>query len=207
MNPPPLSARRRRGYTLTEVAIVLGVIGVVIAAIWTAAAVVNEKTRLSQALNQTNIVAQNMSSLMQGGYGVIDPGDQTDITAAMITSGVIPQWAVTPGSVTTGQSPWDQAGFHMWWASSNPREYRISFYNVGSNRSCIGLIMALASCPPGQPGCPVRIVTNGIVSGYTAGGINLLTTQLTSTLAQTWCNKNDYTGGGGNNSVEFNFRS
>jgi len=211
MHPLPLSAHRRRGYTLTEVAIVLGVIGVVIAAIWTAATVVNEKTRLSQALNQANIIAQNMTSFLQSGYGVIDPGDKTDITQTMITSGIIPPWAQTPpGNGTTGQNPWDQAGFHMWWVQSNPfREYRMSFYNVGSERSCIGLLTGMTSCTAGQPGCPVRIVTAGTSGNFTAGGTNLTNTQLTSARLQNLCGpaKNDYSGGGGANSVEFDFQN
>ncbi len=206
----PTRLRQRAGYTLTEVAIVLAVIGVILAGVWTAAGVVNEKTRLSQAVDQANIIAQNMTAFLQSGYGVTNaPVNKTDITGIMITSGVIPPWAQTPpGGGTTGQNPWDQAGFHIWWVSASPREYRMSFYNIGSERGCIGLLAGLTSCTPGQPGCPVRVLTGGKSNNFTGGGTPT-TTQLSTTAMQGLCDPsvNNYSsnGNGNNNSVEFDF--
>jgi prepilin-type N-terminal cleavage/methylation domain-containing protein len=49
----------RRGFSLLEMAIVLGVVGVIIAGVWTLAATAREKSQLSQANQQINLLLRN----------------------------------------------------------------------------------------------------------------------------------------------------
>ncbi len=56
-------ARKTRGFTLTEAAIVLGIVGLILGAIWVAAAAVYENMRTNRANEQILKVAQAVRSL------------------------------------------------------------------------------------------------------------------------------------------------
>jgi type II secretory pathway pseudopilin PulG len=194
--------RRRAGFSLVEMAIVMGVIGAIIGAIWFPASMVREKARVSTAVDQLNLVAQNMTSVLQSGYGMsgsIAAG--ANLTAAMIANKAIPQWSVTSGSTTTAGQPWSPTGFAIFWMGSNPRKYRMSFYGV-SLQGCIGLLTQTTVCQPGQPGCPIGGVTNFGACGANCA-FNTYTTGMTASQVQALCNQNSYTSL--NNSVEFDF--
>jgi len=221
--PRRLNGRRRRGFTLTEIAIVLGIISIILAAIWIAAGQVNEKARITEAVNQFNAVAQNMTSLMQGGFGITasqacGAAPPCDITTKMITGQAIPTWLATGG--TTASTPWDPNGLYVRWMSDSPRTYRMSFYNVPID-ACVALIMQTTSCTSGQSGCPTKVWTGGkypSASTYVApgSGSGTATGGIVSTTAQSLCDAsgctpagstcNTYPGGSGiSNSVEFDF--
>ena len=61
----PLSGRRQRAFSLTEMAIVLGVIGLILAAIWTAASSANQRNKVDAAVQELQTTAQNMVTLYQ----------------------------------------------------------------------------------------------------------------------------------------------
>ncbi len=199
----------RRAFTLTEIAIVLGTVGIIISGIWLAASQVYEKSRLTNAINQFNTVSQNMSNLLQGGFGrTTNPCPSTalcDVTAKMVAAEIIPSaYVVTGSSPATATNPWS-GNYDIWWSPNNFASangiptYRMSFYNV-SLSGCVGLIMSATTCKPGRPGCPVTILA-GVTD---ANNYNLLTQPaMTSATAQTECNHNSYTGGA--NSIEFDF--
>src|SRR5271168_1816583 len=50
----------KRGFTLTEIAIVLGIIGLILGAIWVAAAAVYNNLRTSRATTELLTIAQNV---------------------------------------------------------------------------------------------------------------------------------------------------
>lgn len=79
----------KRGFTLTEIAIVLGIIGLILGAIWVAAAAVYNNLRTSKAVTATLQTAQAVRAL----YATSNTTGltvATDLTATMVSSGVIP---------------------------------------------------------------------------------------------------------------------
>jgi prepilin-type N-terminal cleavage/methylation domain-containing protein len=213
---PALHSRRRKGFTLTEIAIVLGIISIILAGVWMAAGQVNEKARVTQVQNEMNAVAQNMTSMLQGGYGaniaIVNPcaaaPTPCNITAPMITAKAIPQWI---GTGTSASTPWNPTGFILSWIAANPRTYRISLYNITRN-ACLELSMQATNCTPGQPGCPVKAWSKGVqpaVGGFNLPGsaaVDLTATPMTSAGAEALCLQNTYPGGGAAaNSLEFDY--
>jgi len=216
--PSPIINRRnggRKGFTLTEMAIVLGVIAVIIAGVWSAAAVVTDRSHLSNAQNEFNIITQNMTALMQGGFAVTAPPcvAPCDITANMIASETIPQGYVAPGGAL-GSNPWTVGGLTMRLQSDplapvagSPVVYRLNFYQV-SQSGCMGLIMETTACNPGKPGCPIKVGVAGTQAPYAAAAAGntfspTAAAPMTTTIAQALCAANSYAGGA--NSVEFDF--
>ena len=62
-----LKSRARRGFTLTELAIVLGVMGLILGAIWSASATVSANQKNTKAIRQILVVAQAMKSSFSSG--------------------------------------------------------------------------------------------------------------------------------------------
>jgi prepilin-type N-terminal cleavage/methylation domain-containing protein len=192
--------QKRKAFTLTELAIVLGVIGIIIGGVWYGAANVQENARLASAETEISTITQNMTSLMQGGYNP-GYGAGTNITPQMITAKVIPSWATAPApnNLTTGSHPW-YPNMLMYWMSASPKTYRLSLYQV-SMKGCVGLVNYAMSCTAGQPGCPIDVVV--AVGAATFSLTTLSTATPMTTQIQNLCNNNNYNGG--NNSVEFDY--
>lgn len=60
-----VEAHQRKGFNLVEAAIVLGIIGLVIGGIWTAASAVTENNKLRTAISGTQIIVQNTIQLFK----------------------------------------------------------------------------------------------------------------------------------------------
>jgi prepilin-type N-terminal cleavage/methylation domain-containing protein len=95
----------RRGFTLTELAIVLGIIGLLITVVWTAAASVYDNYRTQRASAQVLTIVQNLKTLYGGGHGTLDPNG-TDITPVVIAAGMMPADMIQQGNTTNGLGPW-----------------------------------------------------------------------------------------------------
>jgi prepilin-type N-terminal cleavage/methylation domain-containing protein len=213
---PQFSRHRRagnRGFTLTEIAIVLGIISIILAAIWVASGQVNEKSRITQAMNEFGAVSQSMTSMFQGGYGTSATpcAAPCNVTSNMISSGVIPQWMVSGTTGTTAMHPWSSTGFFVYWMGTTLPgalpSYRMSYYNV-SHDGCLGLIMQTTNCTPNSPGCPFEVSSGGTQPAATAFAAptytqSMTTAAITTAQAETICGKNTYPTGA--NSVEFDF--
>lgn len=98
------SSSKARGFTLTEVAIVLGVIGLIISAIWASASNVYKNKKLTEAQREIMVISQNIRKLYTG-RGSLNCTTTTDITGPMVTAGVFPADMIVAGK-TYPQSPW-----------------------------------------------------------------------------------------------------
>src|SRR3984957_16106234 len=78
--------QRRRGFTLTEIAIVLGIIGLILGAIWVAAAAVYNNMRTSKTTTELLDVAQNLRG-MYATAGTVDPLANTPAAFAAAAAG------------------------------------------------------------------------------------------------------------------------
>lgn len=99
------AALKQRGFTLTEIAIVLGIIGLILGAIWVAAASVYSNMRVSKAQGQILTIVQNIRSL----YATSTLTNETafaEMTATVRAAGVFPSDML---SGTATQSPWATA--------------------------------------------------------------------------------------------------
>jgi prepilin-type N-terminal cleavage/methylation domain-containing protein len=86
-------AKRRRGFTLTEIAIVLGIVGLILGAIWTAASHVYANNRVTTAVRQIVTIANGMSAAFphghfQGGWQALSP--------YAVNAGIIPSDMLVP---------------------------------------------------------------------------------------------------------------
>lgn len=92
-------SRRARGFTLTEAAIVLGIVGLILGAIWVAAASVYANMRVNTANRQLMTIVQNIRSL----YATQTVTTGLDTTSA-ISAGIIPADMVI--SATSATNSW-----------------------------------------------------------------------------------------------------
>ena len=82
-----LKSCARRGFTLTELAIVLGVMGLILGAIWSASATVSANQKNAKAIRQILVVVEGMKSTFSSGT---IPGGAQWLTPFAINSGLVP---------------------------------------------------------------------------------------------------------------------
>ena len=207
---------RRRGFTLTELAIVMGVMGVILSAIWWAAGNAGEAQRDNAGVTELQTVSQNILSLMQGQTFVTTACDSggafpCPITKGMIKAQAIPSTYIDTVTPTTADSPWSAKNFMVYaGAGGDSKIFRLSFFQV-TQKGCLILLLQGTTCQVGQVGCPTKVWTNNPVGGGTTGSSAVPSatgtgwqTALGPTLANTMCAANNYAGAG-NNSVEFDY--
>lgn len=93
----------RQGFTLTEIAIVLGIIGLILGAIWTAAASVYANQHVAKAATETLMIVQNFKSLY-GNNPLTEPNGENLTTFAM-SAGLFPADMVQAGNATYAIGP------------------------------------------------------------------------------------------------------
>ena len=98
----PFSAQQKptRGFTLTEIAIVLGIIGFILGAIWAAAGMVYENNRSKQAATQMLSVVNNWKAVF--GSKRLDIADGNDMTQMTINNGFASTDMVPPSGTIGG---------------------------------------------------------------------------------------------------------
>lgn len=84
-----MTKKMKRGFTLTEIAIVLGIMGLILGAIWAAAAAVYGSQRINNASNEIAQIVQSVRKLysMSNGTGV---SAVTNITGDLSLAKVVP---------------------------------------------------------------------------------------------------------------------
>lgn len=107
---PYNGSRKTRGFTLTEVAIVMGVVGLILGGIWIAAAAVYTNHRVNTAYTQVMKISQGIRALMATSTRFDCTAAQTmcgvNITTHMKKAGVIPKDMWSPNSEAILKNPW-----------------------------------------------------------------------------------------------------
>ena len=134
----PTRAVGNAGFNLVEAAIVLGIVGLIIAGIWTAASAVYENMRISRATQQLLSVAQNIRSLYSSQFTMGGTAGD-DLTAGMVTARVFPG-DMTPDLTTDPDSPWGTDDVEVYAAGSGATTdgFRIVYKGIPTN-ACIDL--------------------------------------------------------------------
>jgi prepilin-type N-terminal cleavage/methylation domain-containing protein len=163
-----IQEKKKRGFTLTEIAIVLGIIGLILGAIWVAAAAVYNNLRVSKATTELLSVTQAMRSLYATQTTVAANG--TPITLDLIRANVFPTDALDTGA------PSNAANVNAPWSNSHILVYATQDPNAGSAAGD-SFQVVFSNIP--QSGC-ISLATNStgagrdaaLVSVSFAGGVN-----------------------------------
>jgi type II secretory pathway pseudopilin PulG len=154
-------SRRFRGFTMTETAIVLGVVGIVLGGIWVAAGSVMRNGRTKQAVQDIVSMASNIRATYMATNSFSISGNQT---AAMITAGIVPSTLQTGVPANPTVNPWGGAVRITFQPATAPtptpgvsRTFRISYFGTPVD-ACLGLASVLANL--GTSDAPVQMVTN-----------------------------------------------
>ena len=96
--------KRKKGFTLTEIAIVLGIIGLILGAIWVAAASVYQNQRVNQAQTGILQLLQGVRTLYSQ-QATMGAGDQS---LPLVNAGVVPTNLIKTGAAAFPYiiSPW-----------------------------------------------------------------------------------------------------
>jgi len=128
---------QKKGFTLTEIAIVLGIIGLILGAIWVAAASVYNNQRINQANTAVLQVLQGIRTLYSQQASI--PGGAQDITDKMVNAGIVPTNLVVTGTATM-RTPWGQSMY----IGTNAAGDGVSIVMNGMTSAlCVGVISAI----------------------------------------------------------------
>lgn len=129
-------APKRRGFSLIEAAIVLGVVGLVIGGIWAAAATVNENMKVNATINAVYKIVDGTNNMYKN---MPLPTSLVTITPTLIASGIIPADMIKDSS--NGVGPW---GGYIWAdIRVAPMQLRVYLYRIPKS-ACVKILMQLA---------------------------------------------------------------
>ena len=194
--------RKKGGFTLIELAIVMGTIALIIGGIWSAASQVMQMEENNDALTELQIIQQNVTAVMQGRtFSGSFPSTQTTV---FLADGIIPDnyTPVPAASTTAASTPWSLGYLQVYYVA--PRTFRISFYNV-TQSGCIALLTRAAACPTHQNSCPTTVYTANDTASLTPDPVFGWSTVMSVQAAALLCGNNTY-GSGNVNSAEFDYQ-
>lgn len=180
----------RRGFTLTEIAIVLGIAGILIAAIWIAASPVNRNSQVNQALDELRTITNNMTTMYTNRLPAAC-GVGNDITDSAVKTNVIPSPYVFTGlPCDQANQPWHLAGGGLTIGLGGGGLYTVSFWGL-PDYACVGLLLQETGCDPTQSGCPTQILRVGTFTSINPNaGPPQNWSNITPAQAQIYCNSN-----------------
>ena len=139
--------QNRRGITLTETVIVLGVIGIVAGAIWATASVVKSRAQMQEAVETVTQIADNVRGVYTG-FPNVAAASMPTTTALQIAANLFPA-AVVNGGVTV--TPWGGNGTYVIEFPAAPRLGFAVQVNLPtgldaatSNDACLGMVTRLS---------------------------------------------------------------
>ena len=101
-------SNQQSGFTLTESAIILGIIGIVLGGVWAATGGVYGNLKIQQSQNQLTTIVQNIRSVINNSTNFSNfPG--TDITDNLVNRSIFPADALANNATIT-INPWWQDG-------------------------------------------------------------------------------------------------
>jgi len=153
LNVSMIVSHSRRGFTLTEIAIVLGIVGLILGAIWTAAAHVYQQKKVNQEVQDIQDIVQSVRSLYAT-RGVI--GAVECMNTLLVNSGSLPSNIVTPGPAgvcgAAVHNSWGESvdvGSQTGWGglpvSPNDFEILVGFpQQTMSSAECVAVLSSIA---------------------------------------------------------------
>lgn len=136
-----LSRKENKGFTLTEIAIVLGIIGVILGAIWVAASGVYANQRVNSANTAVMQIAQGVRALYSTSSN-LGTTAVTNLTNPLITANAVPNSLVNGSDATAYLAGPLPGGYTVIEANGDGNGFVIAM--TGASRSvCISLLTAI----------------------------------------------------------------
>lgn len=175
--PGLLRRHAQHGFTLTELAIVIGIIGLLLGGVWVAAVSVQKNSRNSQAAQDILTMVANLRSTFMA-INTFTSGTDFDATKNMITAGVIPNDLVT--STTAATNAWNGAVKIITSPTGGgANAFRISYANMPID-ACIGIASQIANV--GTSDAPINLITGATTTAIPYNGNPAPTAPCTGTL-------------------------
>lgn len=176
------SRRQRRGFTLTEIAIVLGIVGLILGAIWVAASAVYNNLRISTTVRDMIALSQGVRNLYAN-QGTMD----AITTNNLICTGAVPNDLVVGTCAAGGATMVDSWGGAITWTpattiSTAGNSFVIDLAGI-PQPGCVGL---LTDSSTRSTGSGIYGVNAGNAAFNTIAGVGQ-TTNYTGTTAVTAC--------------------
>jgi prepilin-type N-terminal cleavage/methylation domain-containing protein len=180
---PEISMRRRRGFTLTEIAIVLGIMGLILGAIWVAASSVYTNMRISTTTRDVISLSQGVRNLYAN-QGLME-------TAPVITSAQLISTGVVPNDMIAGNAFVDAWGGTMTFTpattiSTAGDSFVVDLAGI-PQAGCVGLLTDSSTRSTGSGVYGVNAGANAFTGAQTGGNPVLNTTNYTGTSAVGVC--------------------
>lgn len=152
------SPRKTRGFSMMEMAIVVGVAGLVIGSIWGAARYVREAVRREQALEQVTAVVTQMRFFYQGLAGIEFINDADAMNARLLGRAIIPNDMYTAAAARVDHA---LAGLDVAWAFAGHSFTVLNATSAGEIASNAGAsdrqMFLIAFAGLSQPNCAYLI--------------------------------------------------
>lgn len=199
------STQRKKGFTLTEIAIVLGIIGMILGAIWVAASSVYNNQRSAKATNELLTIAQGIRSLYSTSNAVDTTGN-ADMTLSAtdavkytyIQANIFPSDMLANGGKAV-VNPWNGGVAITQATATNAGDSFIVAFDQVPQAGCIAILTG--NTGTGRDGS-LQAVGGGAAGAIPAVGVTTFPVAVST--AQGQCTK---TGNGSSaNAVAFEFR-
>jgi len=177
------SRTKKRGFTLTEIAIVLGIVGLILGAIWVAAAAVYSNLRNAHADTEALQMVQAVRALYATNT-IIGAGAAADQTAALITAGAIPKDIVNAAG-TAAINQWPNGATAIW-SNAAGDGFELILTAVPQS-ACINLITTIAgtNADPGLYNATAVTTASPVAADAVVSGPRIAA--ITPTAAATLC--------------------
>jgi prepilin-type N-terminal cleavage/methylation domain-containing protein len=181
--PCPVVSKRSRGFTLTELAIVLGIFSFIVAAVWAAGSDARKSARVRLGTDDVMIAVTNMRGYAAGmssypNYGTL--GANSNVTTNMVSSGIVPQ------NLLSGGTPYDEwNGLFTVYTGVSGTTFRVYMYNVPTDdcRKLIAGIVTANGLGAIQSSAGWTMMNQAVYNGANPGGYAAVGTYDPSTFA------------------------
>ncbi len=150
----PLRRKNRKGFSLTEMAIVLGVFGLILGGLWATVSLVKERARRDEAVSRVAIAVRNIREFYLGRGFVLTPagvGTQAALTSYLLEQGILPAEMIKDRSAGSGHfeavHEWDGGAFQICsagcFSANSTSEFSVRFRSLPQG-ACVALATRLS---------------------------------------------------------------
>lgn len=185
------SRARRRGFSITEIALAFGVASLVLGGVWVAASTVNRDQQIQKTNNEIMSIVQNVREYY-GPRGALLPGsDGGDITNTLADLGLVPSEMVVKNDgkasfVNHSLAASSSGSLHLRAMNASGNVLRMQVQGLSTDK-CIKFIMSVPVLTPEYK--IVRIGTSGHYATVDTANISNPGTDLplSNETATSWC--------------------